>query len=152
MVLCTPYSNVAAGSQSPSVKPAAVTIKLDKKFKGKLPITELTEDEAIMHAMNRLAYGPRPGDVEYVRKLGLEKWIDQQLQPASLDDSALEARLQRYPTIAMSSKKLLEEFPNADQAAKKLGITKEQYEERQKSKREDALGQVIVTGDRKSVV
>ena len=147
MVLCTPYSNVAAGSQSPSVKPAAVTIKLDKKFKGKLPITELTEDEAIMHAMNRLAYGPRPGDVEYVRKLGLEKWIDQQLQPASLDDSALESRLQRYPTISMSSKKLLEEFPNADQAAKKLGITKEQFEEQQKSKREDALAQVIVTGN-----
>jgi uncharacterized protein (DUF1800 family) len=146
LVLCTPYSHVAA-NQSPSVRPAAPTIKLDKKFKGKLPITELTEDEAIMHAMNRLAYGPRPGDVEYVRKLGLEKWIDQQLQPASLDDSALEARLQRYPTIAMSSKKLLEEFPNADQAAKKLGITKEQYEEQQKSKREDALGQVIVTGN-----
>jgi uncharacterized protein (DUF1800 family) len=147
LVLCLPYSNVAAGSQSPSVKPAVAAIELDKKFKGKLPITELTEDEAIMHAMNRLAYGPRPGDVEYVRKLGLEKWIDQQLQPASLDDSALEARLQRYPTIAMSSKKLLEEFPNADQAAKKLGITKEQYEEQQKSKREDALAQVIVTGN-----
>ena len=147
MVLCMAYSNDAAGGPSSSVKPAAVTIKLDKKFKGQLPITELTEDEAIMHAMNRLAYGPRPGDVEYVRKLGLEKWIDQQLQPASLDDSGLEARLQRYPTISMSSKNLLEEFPNADQAAKKLGITKEQYEEQQKSKREDALAQVIVTGN-----
>jgi len=147
MVLCVAYSNDAAGGPSSSVKPAAVTIKLDKKFKGQLPITELTEDEAIMHAMNRLAYGPRPGDVEYVRKLGLEKWIDQQLQPASLDDSGLEARLQRYPTISMSSKNLLEEFPNADQAAKKLGITKEQYEEQQKSKREDALAQVIVTGN-----
>jgi uncharacterized protein (DUF1800 family) len=97
--------------------------------------------------MNRLAYGPRPGDVEYVRKLGLEKWIDQQLQPGSLDDSALDARLQRYPTVAMSSRKLLEELPNAEQAAKKLRITKEQYEEQQKAKREDALAQVIVTGN-----
>src|ERR1700675_4907440 len=51
---------------------------LDKKFKGRLPITELTEDEAIMHAFNRLAYGPSPGDVDRIRKMGLEKWVDQQ--------------------------------------------------------------------------
>ena len=61
--------------------PLTNTSSLDKKFKGKLPITELTEDEAILHAMNRLAYGPRPGDVEYVRQIGLEKWIEQQLHP-----------------------------------------------------------------------
>jgi hypothetical protein len=54
---------------------------LDKKFKGKLPITELTQDQAILHAMNRLGYGPRPGDVQYIRKTGLEKWLDQQLHP-----------------------------------------------------------------------
>jgi uncharacterized protein (DUF1800 family) len=147
MIVSAPCSNAAASDLSSSDQPTVATIKLDKKFRGKLPISELTEDEAIMHAMNRLAYGPRPGDVEYVRKLGLEKWIDQQLQPGSLDDSALDARLQRYPTVAMSSRKLLEELPNAEQAAKKLGITKEQYEEQQKAKREDALAQVIVTGN-----
>jgi uncharacterized protein (DUF1800 family) len=147
MIFSSPHSSIAATDQTSASKSAVATIKLDKRFKGKLPITELTEDEAIMHAMNRLAYGPRPGDVDFVRKLGLEKWIDQQLQPSSIDDSALDARLQRYPTIAMSSKKLLEEFPNADQAAKKLGITKEQYEDQQKAKREDALAQVIVTGN-----
>jgi uncharacterized protein (DUF1800 family) len=146
MIFSSPYVTDAT-PQSVAEKPSSANVKLDKRFKGKLPITELTEDEAIMHAMNRLAYGPRPGDVEYVRKLGLEKWIEQQLQPGSIDDSALDARLQRYPTVSMSSKKLLEEFPNADQAAKKLGISKEQYEEQQKSKREDALAQVIVTGN-----
>jgi uncharacterized protein (DUF1800 family) len=147
MIVSAPCSNAAASDLSSSDQLTVATIKLDKKFRGKLPISELTEDEAIMHAMNRLAYGPRPGDVEYVRKLGLEKWIDQQLQPGSLDDSALDARLQRYPTVAMSSRKLLEELPNAEQAAKKLRITKEQYEEQQKAKREDALAQVIVTGN-----
>jgi uncharacterized protein (DUF1800 family) len=147
MILSAPCSSVAARDLATSDQASAAPPKLDKRFRGKLPVTELTEDEAIMHALNRLAYGPRPGEVEYVRKLGLEKWIDQQLQPGSLDDSALEARLQRYPTVAMSSKKLLEELPNAGQAAKKLGITKEQYEEQQKTKREDALAQVIVTGN-----
>jgi uncharacterized protein (DUF1800 family) len=142
MTFAAPWAVGTAAAQSPSNK-----IKLDKKFKGKLPITELNEDQAIMQAMNRLAYGPRPGDVDYVRKIGLEKWIDQQLEPNSLDDSALETRLQRYPTISMSSKQLLENYPNADQGAKRMGITKEQFEERQKVKQQDALAQIIVTGN-----
>ncbi len=142
LMFTAPWSVGSVRAQSPSSK-----IKLDKKFKGKLPITELTEDQAIMHAMNRLAYGPRPGDVDYVRKIGLEKWIDQQLEPNSLDDSRLESRLQRYPTISMSSKQLLENYPNADQGAKRLGITKEEFEERQKVKQQDALAQIIVTGN-----
>jgi uncharacterized protein (DUF1800 family) len=145
LLFSTPYSGAAADKSTPQAP--ATTVKLDKKFKGKLPITELTEDQAIMHAMNRLAYGPRPGDVEYIRKLGLEKWIDLQLQPNSIDDSALETRLQRYPTIAMSSRELLDKFPNADQGAKKLGITKEQYEDQQKVKQQNALAQVIETGN-----
>ena len=120
---------------------------LDKKFKGKLPITELTEDEAIMHAMNRLGYGPRPGDVERIRKMGLEKWVDQQLHPDSIDDAALDQRLQRYPTLNMSAKKLIEEYPQPGQVIKKEGITKEQYEQQMKEKQRDAESQVIVTGN-----
>src|SRR6202047_4294223 len=76
--------------------------KQDPALKG-LPITELTADEAILHAMNRLAYGPRPGDVERVRQMGLAKWIEQQLNPNSIDDKAVEARLESYPTLRMSS-------------------------------------------------
>ena len=121
--------------------------KLDKKLKGKLPITELTEDEAIMHAMNRLGYGPRPGDVERIRTMGLEKWIDQQLHPYSIDDAAFDQRLQRYPTLNLSAKKLIEEYPQPAQAIKKEGITKEEYEQQMKEKRRDAESQVIVTGN-----
>jgi uncharacterized protein (DUF1800 family) len=91
--------------------------KLDGSLKG-LPITELTGDEAILHALNRLAYGPRPGDVERVRQMGLAKWIEEQLNPSSLDDKALEARLDNYPTLRMSSAKLLSEYPQPKQAEK----------------------------------
>src|SRR5260370_40642169 len=59
--------------------------KTDPALKG-LPITELNADEAILHALNRLSYGPRPGDVERVRQLGLAKWIEQQLNPTPIDD------------------------------------------------------------------
>jgi uncharacterized protein (DUF1800 family) len=90
--------------------------KQDPALKG-LPITELTADEAILHAMNRLAYGPRPGDVERVRQIGLAKWIDQQLAPNSIDDKAVNARIENLPTLSMSAARLIEEYPQPKQAA-----------------------------------
>jgi uncharacterized protein (DUF1800 family) len=84
--------------------------KPDPALKG-LPITELSRDEAILHALNRLAYGPRPGDIERVREMGLAKWIEQQLHPNSIDDKAAEARPQEYPTLRMSTSKLIAEYP-----------------------------------------
>jgi uncharacterized protein (DUF1800 family) len=119
----------------------------DAKFKGHLPITELTEDQAILHALNRLAYGPRPGDVERIRRMGLEKWIDQQLHPESIDDSALNTRLEKYPTLNMSAKKLLDEFPPPNQAAKKAGETKEEYQQQMMEKRRAAMAQLTDTGN-----
>jgi len=94
--------------------------KQDPALKG-LPITELSADEAILHALNRLAYGPRPGDMERVRQMGLAKWIDQQLNPNSIDDRAVEARLEAYPTLRMSSAALLAEYPQPKQAEKQAG-------------------------------
>jgi uncharacterized protein (DUF1800 family) len=87
----------------------------DPVLKG-LPVTELSADEAIQHALNRLAYGPRPGDVERIRQMGLAKWIDQQLNPRSIDDGAMEARLNLYPTLTMPTAQLMAEYPNPKQA------------------------------------
>ncbi len=92
-------------------------LKQDPVLKG-LPVTELSTDEAILHALNRLAYGPRPGDVERIRQMGLAKWIDQQLNPNSIDDKVAEARLDAYPTLRMSSKQLLADYPQPKQAEK----------------------------------
>jgi uncharacterized protein (DUF1800 family) len=122
-------------------------IVLDKKFKGNLPITHLTEDQAILHALDRLAYGPRPGDVERIRKMGLEKWVDKQLDPNSIDDSALDERLTSYPTVKMSPQELLAQFPERNQTLKNTGITKEEYEQQMKDKQRDAVAQVKMTGD-----
>jgi len=47
----------------------------------------------ITHVLNRLTFGPRPGDVERVRQVGLAAWLDQQLHPANIEDHAAEARL-----------------------------------------------------------
>ena len=120
--------------------------KLDKKFKGNLPITELTEDEAIAHALNRLAYGARPGDAEHIRQIGLEKWIDQQLHPESIDDNALDERVKKYSTIKMSSKELLEAFPPPNQAAKREGISKEEYKQQMIEKQQQAVADAKDSG------
>ena len=105
----TPATSIPAKDKKP---------KQDPVLKG-LPVTELSTDEAILHALNRLAYGPRPGDVERVRQLGLAKWIDQQLNPNSIDDKAVESRLDAYPTLRMSSKQLLADYPQPKQEEKK---------------------------------
>src|SRR6266567_946347 len=104
-----------AGASIPAAKDKKP--KLDPSLKG-LPITDLTPDEAVSHALNRLAYGPRPGDVERVRQIGLAKWIEQQLNPNSIDDKAMEARLQDYPTLRLSTAKLIDEYPQPKQAEK----------------------------------
>jgi uncharacterized protein (DUF1800 family) len=91
--------------------------KQDPALKG-LPIVELNVDEAILHAMNRLAYGPRPGDVNRVRQMGLAQWIDQQLAPNSINDQAVNARLENFPTLTMSTAHLIEQYPQPKQAEK----------------------------------
>jgi uncharacterized protein (DUF1800 family) len=91
--------------------------KQDPALKG-LPISELSLDEAILHALNRLAYGPRPGEMERIKQLGLARWIDLQLSPNSIDDKALEARLENLPSIRMSTTALIRDYPQPKQAAK----------------------------------
>ncbi len=104
-----------------------------------LPIAELSVDEAVLHALNRLGYGPRPGDVERVRQMGLAKWIDQQLNPNSIDDHAVEARLNIYPTLKMSNSQLMAEYPNPkQQVAKQNAQAKEETPEQKAQKQAEA--------------
>jgi uncharacterized protein (DUF1800 family) len=133
-------SPATADDSSPDSATSSTTITvIPKKLKGSLPITQLTADEAILHALNRLSYGPRPEDVEHIRQIGLERWIDEQLHPDSIDDSALDQRLQKYPTIKMSSEQLLTAYPPAAQAVKQQGITKADYQQEMADKRQQAV-------------
>ena len=146
-LLTTSASNASAAADSAKSETNRSASGLDKKFKGDLPITELTQDEAIFHALNRLAYGPRPGDVERIRQMGLAKWIDQQLDPDSINDSALDKRLEKYSTLKMSSKQLLDLYPPPNQAAKQAGLTRQEYQEQMKEKRQDAMAQAMNASD-----
>ena len=65
-----------------------------------------------LHALNRLTFGPRPGDLEQVMAMGVDRWIDLQLNPEKIDDSALNDRLEALRTLRMSPKELAENFPD----------------------------------------
>jgi uncharacterized protein (DUF1800 family) len=71
----------------------------------------------VAHVLDRIGFGPRPGDVERVRQLGLAAYIDQQLHPERIADGALAARLNEFMTLEMTSAALAEGyFAPADRA------------------------------------
>lgn len=77
--------------------------KADKQIQGQ---------ERVLHALNRFTFGPRPGDVAAVQAMGLQKWFEQQLNPANIDDSALDARLAMFPAMKLPQAELMARFPS----------------------------------------
>jgi uncharacterized protein (DUF1800 family) len=89
-----------------------------KKDKDKPPsgVTDhVSERRRALHALHRLTFGPRPGDVQRVMAIGVDKWIDLQLHPDKIDDSALNARLEPFRTLRMNAKELAESFPDGQE-------------------------------------
>ena len=82
------------------------------KKKDSPPSAGPNEQKRAVHALNRLTFGPRPGDVQQVTALGVDRWIDMQLHPDKISDDAVEARLAPLRTLHMSTKELMEEFPD----------------------------------------
>jgi uncharacterized protein (DUF1800 family) len=62
------------------------------------------------HVLNRLAYGPRPGDVAHVQRVGAATWIEQQLRPAHIGTRALDARLARFGTLTLDTQTLFSRY------------------------------------------
>jgi uncharacterized protein (DUF1800 family) len=71
-------------------------------------------DREVLHALSRLSYGPRPGEVERVRALGLDVWLERQLRPETIDDSATETALAELATLRMTTTELLHAYPRPD--------------------------------------
>jgi uncharacterized protein (DUF1800 family) len=73
--------------------------------------TPLTQQQRVLHALNRLTFGPRPGDEAAVARMGLENWFQLQLHPERIDDAALEQRLDAFPAMRLSEADLVRSFP-----------------------------------------
>ncbi|MFZ0952406.1 MAG: DUF1800 domain-containing protein [Candidatus Sulfotelmatobacter sp.] len=77
--------------------------------------THADDQRRALHALNRLTFGPRPGDVQQVMAIGVERWIDLQLHPEKIDDGALNARLEPLRTLRMSTREIAEDFPDGQE-------------------------------------
>jgi uncharacterized protein (DUF1800 family) len=73
-------------------------------------VREQTADQQVMQVLNRLAFGPRPGDAARVRKMGVDQWIAQQLHPERIDDSAMEQLIARYRLLNTDQSELATQF------------------------------------------
>jgi uncharacterized protein (DUF1800 family) len=79
-----------------------------------LPVVqrELSSDEQVTHVLNRLAFGPRPGDIERVKSIGVDRWIAQQLEPRRIPNDANERLIAAaFPAARLTASQLFEEAP-----------------------------------------
>ncbi|HUF05660.1 MAG TPA: DUF1800 domain-containing protein [Aridibacter sp.] len=72
----------------------------------------LNEDQKALHVLNRLGFGPRTGDVEKVRTMGVRKYIESQLDPGTIDDRPTEQKLARLDVLKMDTEEIFAKYPN----------------------------------------
>jgi uncharacterized protein (DUF1800 family) len=72
----------------------------------------LTEEQKILHVLNRLGFGARPGDVERVRTKGLARYIDEQLNPAAINDAVAESKVKNLEIFNMTTAEVFARYPN----------------------------------------
>jgi uncharacterized protein (DUF1800 family) len=76
------------------------------------PPSKLTDEQRALHALNRLTFGPRPGDLQRVMDMDVDDWIEQQLHPEEIGDNVLDGKLGPFRTLRMSIRDLVQTFPN----------------------------------------
>ena len=85
----------------------------------KARVGRLTDDQRILQLLDRASYGPKPGDVESIKKSGIEAYLEEQLHPDKIDDSVLEHRLEVLPTLHLSPGELYDYYPAGNVAMKR---------------------------------
>ncbi len=99
------------GTLLPSLTLAAA----DKSSKKKL-----TEEQRIVHVLNRLGFGARPGDIERVKAMGVENYINQQLAPEKISDTVAEDKVKTLSSLTLTTAELYEKYPQPGQLLRQL--------------------------------
>src|SRR5512134_1872819 len=68
------------------------------------------DERAVAHVLNRLAFGPRPGDIDRIARTGLAAWIDAQLQPQRIANDDVERRLAALTTLTLDAETIAREY------------------------------------------
>lgn len=87
---------------------------------GQEDLREQAADQQILHALNRLAFGPRPGDAEKVRAMGIDRWIEQQLHPERIPDPVADRALVRYATLGQPENYLVRQYAVAQRDRRQI--------------------------------
>lgn len=99
----------------------ATTLSIDVAAqKKRAPANNLSDQQSILHVLNRLGFGARPGDVERVKAMGVERYIELQLNPGKISDALAETKVKDLPTLSMSTAQLYEKYPQPGQLIRQL--------------------------------
>jgi uncharacterized protein (DUF1800 family) len=99
---------------------STLSLSVGSTQKSANPKTRLNEDKRILHVLNRLGFGARPGDVERVRAMGLDNYINQQLSPEKIDDVVAREKVKNLTVLDMTTSQLYEKFPQPGQLLRQL--------------------------------
>ena len=94
----------------PFVLPLTIAVLATAGPAARTKAADQAGDKTIVHVLNRIAFGPRPGDVDQVRAIGIDRYVDQQLHPERVADPAMSARLSGLASIGMSSREIAREY------------------------------------------
>jgi uncharacterized protein (DUF1800 family) len=101
---------------------------------------EIPKEKRALHALNRLGFGPRPGDLEHISSTGVDAWVQQQLHPESIaiPDNFVD-QVHSWPTLRMSPIALFVEYQRplmqARREAKQSGDSKQAIQDATKDER-----------------
>jgi len=107
----------------------------------------LTEDQRIRHTLDRIGFGPRPGDVERVRKIGLDRYIDQQLHPESIPDPRVDSFLRGLRSLDTRPEQMTRAAWDASRVAAASQEGQRTAEERRQAQRQYQAFQARIIGE-----
>ncbi len=99
---------------------APVIVSFAAPQKQSLQTRRLADEQRIVHVLNRLGFGARPGDVARVQAMGLENYVNQQLNPEKISDTLAENKVKDLASLNMTTAELYEKFPQPGQLLKQL--------------------------------
>lgn len=109
----------------------------------------LSEDKKILHVLNRLGFGARPGDVERVKAIGLQKYIEQQLNAPATDSAEVAARLQNFEVLNMETADIFAKYPNPGALIRQLEGGKKTIAQNQQNNPNQANDAEMTDAERK---
>ena len=103
-----------------AVLATALPIDVAAQQKKRMQANRLSDEQRILHVLNRLGFGARQGDVERVKAMGVERYIEQQLDPGKISDAIAETKVKNLPTLSMTTAQLYEKYPQPGQLIRQL--------------------------------